>query len=237
MRNRILFVLAFVLLFLMPVRSNAQTRVLVGVAGAQSFDNSSVGVTVGLEIPVTKHIEIDLNDIFSPFESHVALGGGRANIAKATGRVWFNRFGIFGGAEDSSYNVTKVAKDDVYAFGGVSYRAIVGGAPARFSLSYLQEFNNGVSPTGLETPHLQGADIGFTMRFGCLGLVCIRNSEDFVVGHVLTQGNPICDGTYGITGGNGPNGSCPRTGAISGGVSGSIVLEFPRRRKTEHDVF
>jgi hypothetical protein len=223
---------------LVATAAHAQTRVLAGVTGAQEFDNSSLGVTAGIEVPFLKHYELDLRDTFSPMESHVALGGGRANIASVGGFVWLSKsFGLTGHVDDSSYNVTKITKDADYAFGGLAYRGVVGGLPARFTLSYIGQFNNGITPTGLESSHLQGIDFGYTVRFGCLGAVCIRQSADYVVGRILTQGNPQCDGTYGVTGGNGPNGTCPRTSAVGGGVNASILVEFPRRHATEQEIF
>lgn len=207
----------------------AQTRYTVGVAGAQAFDNSSLGVSVAVEVPFAKHYELDLKDTFSPLESKVALGGGRANIASVGGYIWLSQsWGVTGHVEDSSYNVTKVSKDADYAFGGFAYRGIVGGLPARFTVSYIRQFNNGITPSGVESSHLQGGDIGFTVRFGCIGAVCVRNSEDFVFGRVLTQGNPQCD--Y-------PGGPCPRGSALGGGVTASIMLEFPRRIGREYEVF
>lgn len=217
------------------VNTNAQTKVLLGATGVQEFDNSSVGVTAAVEIPFAKHFELDLHDTFSPFESHVSLGGGRANLASAGGFIWLTKsIGLTGKVEDSSYNVTKITKDGDYAFGGLAYRGIIGGLPARFTFSYVREFNNGITPTGLESPRLQGGDVGFTVRFGCVGSVCIRTSEDFIVGRVLTQGNPLCDGFYALPTGWSP---CPRTSAIGGGVQASVLLEFPRRRGHEGDVF
>ena len=236
-RNLFLSILFMLVAMLFTAPAHAQTRVLVGVAGAQAYDNSSVGVTASLEVPFLKRYELDLKDTFSPIESHVALGGGRANVTYAGGHIWLtNNWGLVGGAEDSMYDVTHVSKDADYAFGGLAWRGILGGAPTRFSFEYVRQFNNGIASTGVETSHLQGGDIGFTMRFGCIGVFCVRNSEDFTFGRVLTQGNPQCDGTFGITGG--PNGgSCPRTGAFGGGVTASIALEFPRRRGREHDIF
>lgn len=237
MRNRITVFVLMLIAFLFPLFANAQTRVLVGIEGAQAFDNSSVGVQAALEVPFAKHFELDLKDVFSPIESHVALGGGRSNIASVGGIIWFsNSFGFNGKVEDSSYNVTKVTKDADYSFGGITYRTFLGGAPARFTFDYIRQFNNGISPSGLESSHLQGGDIGFTMRFGCLGAICIRNSEDFVFGRVLTQGNPQCDGTFGVTGGQN-GGPCPRGSAFGGGVTASVAIEFPRRRGHEQDVF
>lgn len=220
---------------LFAVQAKAQTRILLGATGVQAYDNSSVGVTAALEIPFLNHYELDLRDTFSPFESKVALGGGRANIAAVGGFVWLTEhWGLTGRAEDSSYNVTKVTKDGDYAFGGFAYRGVFGGFPARFTFQYVGEFNNGITPSGLESPHLQGGDIGFTMRFGCLGAVCIRNSENLSFGRVLTQSNPLCDYSYPLAAGVTP---CPRTGALGGGVQVSIALEFPRRRGHESDQF
>lgn len=226
-------VLAVIMLF--AVKSRAQTRVLFGAAGAQDFDNSSLGVTASIEVPFAKRLEVDLSDTFSPLESHVSLGGGRANTTNATGRIWFGSWGVNGGAEDSMYDVTKVTKDGDYAFGGITKRAVVGGLPARFSFDYIRQFNNGITSTGLESSHLQGFEFGYTMRFGCVGSVCVRNSEDFVFGRVLTQGNPQCDGTYGLTGGPG-GGPCYRTAAFGGGVKASITMEFPHP-KNEYEQF
>lgn len=237
MRKFILGLILMLCTLLVPAHVSAQTRVLFGVEGGQSFDNSSVGVTAGLELPFAKHYELDLKDTFSPIESHVALGGGRANRTSAGGRIWFTEhWGVVGSAEDSMYDVTKVTKDGNYAFGGISYRGIVGGAPARFSFQYVRQFNNGITASGLESSHLQGLDFGYTMRFGCVGAFCIRTSEDFIAGRVLTQSNPQCDGTFGNTGGPG-GGPCPRGAAFGGGVTASLVLEFPRHRGHEHDVF
>ena len=236
MRNRVVVLILLLIALFVPVRASAQTRVLVGVEGAQAFDNSSVGAAISLEVPFAKRFEIDLQDTFSPIESHVSLGGGRANITSATGRVWFSQhWGLVGGVEDSMYDVTKVTKDADYGFGGFAYRASVGGLPARFSFEYVRQFNNGISPSGLESSHLQGADIGYTMRFGCLGAICIRNSEDIVAGRVLTQGNQNCDGSLPIVA---PNVYCgPRGSAFGGGVTASISIEFPRHKGHEYDPF
>jgi hypothetical protein len=211
------------LLFVPGVK--AQSRYVVGVSGVGAFDNESAGVTVAGEFPFLKHYELDLKDTFSPIETHVALGGGRANVVSGTGFVWLTqKFGFVGAASDSMYDVTKVSKDGDYAFGGVAYRANVGGFPARFTFEYTQQFNNGIAPSGVESSHLKGADIGYTMVFGCFKSACVRTSEDLVFGHVLTQGNPQCDGTFGTTV------TCARGSAVSGGVEGSIQLVFGKGR-------
>lgn len=236
MRNRIIGLVVIFCALLFAGQANAQTRVLVGASGGDSFDNYSFGVQAGIEVPFAKHYELDLRDTFSPIESHVALGSGRANLASVGGIVWFTpSWGLNGQVEDSSYNVTKVTKDADYAFGGLSYRGMIGGAPTRLTFNYIRQFNNGVAPSGLESSHLQGFDFGFTMRFGCFGAFCVRNSEDFVFGRVLTQGNQACDGSLPIVA---PNVYCgPRGTAFGGGFTGSIVLEFPRHRGHEQDVF
>ena len=218
--------------------THAQTRWLVGPEGALDYDNKSVGLMAGVEIPFAKHFELDLKDTFSPIETHVALGGGRANITTAGGIVWLSQnWGLTGSVADSMYDVTKVTKDGDFASGGFIHRGYIGGLPARVSIKYVQQFNNGITPSGLESSHLQGVEVGITSRFGCLGVVCTRLSFAFDAGKVLTQSNPICDGTYGITGGNGPNGSCPRQSALGGGSTFSFVLEFPRHRGHEYEAF
>lgn len=227
--------LAFLFLFFVP-SSHAQTRYLVGAEGGDSFDNYNFGVTAGIEVPFLKHFELDLKDTFSPIESHVALGTGRANITTAGGIIWLTQgWGLTGSVEDSMYDVTKVTKDADYAAGGLVYRGIVLGLPARFSFKYINQFNNGVSPTGLETSQLKGGDITATVRFGCFGKTCVRLTEDFVFGRVLTQGNQNCDGSLPVVA---PNVYCgPRAAAFGGGTTASIVFEFPRHRGHEGDVF
>lgn len=227
----------FVPFVLFPARVSAQTRVLVGIEGADAFSNVSLGVVAGIEVPFAKRFELDLKDTFSPIEAHVALGRGRSNIISGVGLVWISKsWGLNGQVEYSSYNVTKASKGADYAFGGFTYRGMIGGAPTRLFFDYIHQFDNGISANGTETSRLQGGDIGFTMRFGCLKAFCVRTSEDFEFGGVKTQGNPQCDGTYGLTGG--PNGGpCPRTTAFSGGVTASVAIEFPRHRGHEKDVF
>jgi hypothetical protein len=221
----------FLLFMMLPGHLHAQSRWLLGVEGGDTYDNYNFGVTGSAEIPFAKHFELDLKDTFSPIESHVALGQGRANITRAGGFIWLTKsWGLNGWAEDSMYDVTKVTKDADYASGGLTYRSLVGGMPARFSFNYIQQFNNGVT-NGLETSHLQGFDFGYTTRFGCVGIACVRMSADLQFGKVLTQGNPVCDGSFGgaIT--------CPRGAAFGGGAQASVALEFPRHRGHEYEVF
>jgi hypothetical protein len=214
-----------------------QARFLVGSIVGSSFGNELFGVTTGVEIPFARRYELDLVDTFSPFENHVALGSGRANKASAGGHFWLTKgFGLNGSTEYSSYTVTSASKGADYAFIGVTWRKIAWGNPARFSLDYIREFKNGISANGTESAHLQGGDFSAVFRLGCSTLFCSRVVLDIQAGHVLTQGNPVCDGTYGNTGG--PNdGPCPRGGAWSVGSMGGIVFEFPRHRGYEDTPF
>jgi hypothetical protein len=212
--------------------SQAQTRWLVGLSGGDSWDNYSVGIAAAAEIPFAKRYELDLKDTFSPVEAHVSLGAGRANITNAGGHIWLTpRWGLNGSVSDSMYDVTKVTKDADYAFGGVSYRGIIAGQPTRFTFDYIRQFNNGITPSGLESSHLQGFDLGVTTRMGCALAFCIRLNEEFSLGRVLTQSNPVCDGSFGgkIT--------CARTAAFGGGVTAGLLFEFPRRRAIELETF
>jgi hypothetical protein len=220
-------------LLLGSLAAHAQgTRILIGPSGGDSYDNYQFGVSGGIEQPIGKHLELDFTYRYSPVEKHVALGSGHANLVYGGAYIWLtDHIGLTGRVESSGYAVTRVSKRADYVFGGLAYRAKVGGLPARFTLSYTQQFENGVSTTGLETPHLKGLDFGFSVRLGCKGAVCFRESSDFQFGHVLTQGNPVCDGSYGkaIT--------CPRTGAFGGGTIATFAFEFPRPRGHEADVF
>ena len=223
-----------ILLFAIPAK--AQTRVLVGTGGGSSFGNLFMGVSGALEVPVKSRFELDLGDIFSPLEQHIDLGVGWANAASAGGIVWITKaVGLGGGTTYSNYHVS-INKASEYGFGGLTYRKVVQGMPIRFTFNYVRQLNNGISSNGTETDHLQAGEFGLDMRVRCAGLVCFRLNFDYEVGRVLTQGNPVCDGTYGVTGG--PNGGpCPRTGASSGTFTAGFFTEFPRRKNTEHEAF
>lgn len=207
-----------------------KARVLVGTAGGSSFGNYFFGLRAGVEVPFAHRFELDLQDTFSPIERHISLGSGRANQVSAGGHFWLTKgFGLSGSAEYSNYSVTAASKGSDYAFIGVTWRKVVWGIPARFYFDYIREFKNGISANGTESAHLQGGDFAMAFRMGCFRSICRRIVFDYQAGHVLTQSNPICDGTYGKTGG--PNGGpCYRTGAWSGGASGSFIVEFPRHR-------
>ena len=231
-------VLAACLIFTPVV--HAQTRVLAGVNGGSSFGNLFVGPSVALEVPIAKRFELDLKDDFAPVEQHIQLGSGWANAVSAGGIIWLTKsVGLNAGAEYSQYHVS-ISKSGEYARGGLIVRKSYEGMPIRLTFDYVREFNNGIFPnavTGTESAHLQAGEFDLDMRVKCWGPACYRLKFGFMIGHVLTQSNPICDGTFGITGGNGPNGTCYRTGASSGSFTTSFSLEFPRRRATENDAF
>lgn len=226
--------LALLILFLMSFvpTAKAQTRVLVGAGGTYAWDNKSAGATIGLEVPFLKRYELDLKDTFSPFETKVALGGGYANLAAVGGHIWITKsFGLNGKAERTNYAVTAVSKVGDYAFGGVTYRAVALGSPSRFSFDYIRQFNNGVTPSGVETSHLQGFAFTIENRLGCFGPFCVRLENQNSFGQVWTQGNQNCDGSIG------PQTCGARGKAFGGGFTGTIFLEFPRHRETENDAF
>lgn len=224
---------ALLFLLLCAIPAHAQSvRALGGLTATANWDNYNAGATAGIEVPFLNHFEFDLQDAFAPVEQHVALGHGRANLAMASGIGWFsNQWGITGSVEDSAYDVTAVTKDADYALLGAIWRRTVGGYPARFTFQYLRQFNNGITPSGLESSHMQGADFGMMVRVGCAGAVCFRFNEDVNIGQVWTQGNPQCDGSFG-----GPV-TCQRGKALGGGFDVAFLVEFPRPRGHEYEPF
>lgn len=223
MRRLFLAALAFAL----PL--HAQTRVLVGSDAGYLFDNAYVGLYGGVEVPIER-IELDAYGSFDPVESHVHLGHGYAASGQGQGILWLSRrVGLAGEMDYSVYRVA-IRKSAEYAFAGAVINGSIDGSPTRFLVSYVREFNNGIAADGTETAHLSGVRFRYESRLGCRGRACFQLNQEFWGGHVLTQGNPICDGTYGVTGG--PNGGpCPRTGAVSGGVDTSFVVYRLGRRE------
>lgn len=203
-------------------------RVLIGANGGSSFGNLFLGPSVALEWPITRHLELDLKDNFSPVEEHIALGSGWANQVYAGGIVWLTQsVGVNGNVEHSQYRVS-INKSAEYAAAGITLRKNIQGLPTRFSFDFVREFNNGIDATGTESAHLKAGQFNLDMRIGCAGPVCYRTTFDYKVGRVLTQSNPVCDGSYG-----GQPVTCPRTGASSGAFGATVAVEFPRRRAIE----
>jgi hypothetical protein len=211
-------------------------RFLIGAQTGSSFGNLFAGILAGVELPVTRHLELDLHDTFSPVEQHVPYGNGTANQVIGGGIVWINRsVGLNGQMEYSSYRVAGLSKAGDYVLTGITLRKTANAMPLRLSFDYLREVNNGISQ-GTESPRLQGGQFNLDMRVACHLAFCVRVQFDFKVGRVLQQSNPVCDGTYGITGGPG-GGPCYRTAASSGAFTGAVLFEFPRRRATEQLAF
>jgi hypothetical protein len=195
--------------------AKAQT-ILAGPALTLGYGNVAVGLTGKLEIPI-KRAEIDLAETFSPYEKHIALGSGWANQFSVGGYGWFsNHFGITGRIEDSRYS-TSIEKDSQYVMGGLAYR----GPGTRAGFGYIQEINNGIGSTGIETNHLKAAEASFDERIACWTHGCLRAYVRMDFGHSLTQGNPQCDGEF--TPGHV---TCPRRGALGGGEIIGMYFEF-----------
>lgn len=227
--KKLLSSLFFILFLLFVPQVHAQTNFLVGVSGADDFNNLSAGVTAGIETTFLKRVQLSLYDIYSPYEVKVGYGQGHANIAAVSVIGWVRpTFGIEGKLENTGYSVTQVSKTANDVLVGVVKKFYLFGVPTRFSTGGVLEINNGII-NGVETNHMEGGYIKFDGRLYCSNTACLRVIEQFDLGHILTQGNPICDGTIG-------NGSqagflpCPRSGAFGGGVSLSLVLDLHRKQ-------
>jgi hypothetical protein len=259
---------AFAALFLFAAVGKAQTptpvltstyddhfRLLTGVHGGGDFGNLFLSLDAGVAIPFAKRLEFDFSDGFSPvfhirnivipFEEHVNLGTGSANITNAGGIVWITpgkSLGLNGSVEYSSYS-TMIHKGSWYASGGLTWRKMAWGQPTRFSFDYFRQFNNGIAcgtpaacalpgANGTETDHVQGGEFGIVTRMGSVGPFVVDMTFNTSVGHLLTQGNQACDGSLGVF-----IPSCKRGSTVSGGASGGVVFEFPRHRGDENKLF
>lgn len=224
--KKLLFSLLMIIM-LFSTSAKAQTSYMIGISGADQFNNLSAGVTAGIIVPFLHRYEFDLQDTYSPYETHVGLGHGHANIASAGGIVWLGKnIGISGKIEDSGYSVTQVSKTAFYVLSGLVIKHYVFGIPSRVSVGYAGQVNNGIL-NGIETSKLQGAYVGIDSRLVCSERACLRFQEQLSFGRVLEQGNPVCDGTYGAD-------TCgSRNKAFGGGVSVSLVLDL--HRKTNGD--
>lgn len=227
MKKQLSILFLFMCLLFVP-RAKAQTNVLVGVSGMNEFSNMSVGVTAGLSTSFLRRYEVTLMDSYSPYENHIGQGLGHANVASVGGLTWLTEhWGVSGKIEDSGYNVTKVSKSAIMVLGGITTRQYFLDVPTRFTFGYAQQINNGIT-NGIETSQLHGVYLAVDGRPYCNNAFCIRLQEQFALGRVLQQGNPICDGTFGAVS---PVLSCPRTASIGGGVSLNVLLDFHRRSK------
>ena len=228
MRKFLVAALLVLSAFSTKLRAQDQPLIYVGGTGGYSFSNGFIGPVIGFELPI-KRLEFSGEESFDPVEHHASLGSGYAEQTSVRTDLWLtNHWSVNGQYQVSSYH-TKISKAGQYAYAGVAWYGIVGGQTTEFTFSYFQQLNNGISSNGTETDHVKGGSFEFFTRMGCSGVFCYRFYGEFEAGHLLTQGNPVCDGTYGVTGG--PNGGlCPRQGAVSGGASLGFAVEFPRHR-------
>lgn len=212
--------------------SQAQTRFLVGATGGEVFDSTLFGVTAAVEAPIGRHFELDDMGEYYPVDYHTGYGHGYSYNLRSTALIWFNKpVGIFGSINTGGYTVTKAAKCGDEIFTGLVLRHTAYGAPGRFYFDYFRQILNGIAKDGTETNHIQGGEFKYDVRVGCKGPICFRTALSVKVAKFLDQGNPVCDGQF-----VGPI-TCPRTKATTGGVEASFMLEFPRRRNRENELF
>jgi len=221
--------LAIWLILLVTTTAKAQSRLLVGPNGGYVLDNAFLGGALSVEVPIQR-FEVDLNGRGS-FEHHSGLGNGWSEENQVKTLAWItSRFGLDGTADRDAYGVPHITKSLSFVQAGAVWRGHLDERPVRLTVNYVREYKNRIDRSGTETPKLQGGQIVFDARVGCTKSYCVRLKEEFTVGHVLTQGNPVCDGTFGLTGGPN-NGPCPRQGAWSGGSEVTVFLELPIRRR------
>lgn len=228
--------LLIILIFAIPAA--AQTRVQGGVFGTGAFNNYQAGVFGSVDVPIGKHFEVGFLDGYSFTEIKPGVGKGTANVARVTGTAWFTpKIGVSVFGEQSGYTLATLSKGAIYVAGGPVFRLHVLGFPARLTLGYLAQLNNGIVG-GIETSYMLAAIISVQTRLGCAGQVCFHLTHEFAMGSVLSQGNPQCDGTYG----NGsqakpPMDPCDRSRMMGGGFAMRLGAVFGHRKGTEDDLF
>lgn len=198
------------------------TDVIVGPVGGGLYDNYFAGVRGGIETnsKVAPYVygEID------PYSSHTKLGSGYAYSVEAGSVVWLNKsIGLNGNAERSAY-VNTISKAGYYAKGGLAIKHPNPWGKDRLFFNYVQQFNNGVDKHGTETAKLKGGQFIFDADMGCAKHFCNRIYLNVEAGRVLTQGNPVCDGTD-----NPKCVTCKRTPAVSGGAELGWIFQFGGR--------
>lgn len=218
---------------LVPIKQKEVTRILIGPAGGTGLGNDSFGVETSIEAPVSKHIELDATNVFSPIFTHPGTGkGGFTDQVTTGGIVWFKeKFGLYGGSEYSYYKTSELYKGANYLRVGPVFKAFFWGAPLRINLEYIRQFRNGIDAAGIETNRINGVSASINVRLTCTGAVCWRVKESLTVAHGYNQGNPNCDGTFG------PQICGPRTAWTNGAWAGSLLIEFPHRKDAELNEF
>lgn len=232
-----LIVVLLVVMSMFSVKASAQTRVLVGVDAGSGFGSLFAGPSLGIETG-TNRAELDAYGTYLPAYQHPSAGGNGFAYKYSVGpTIWFTKsVGFNGSVNNSAYKTATVSKDQQFFTAGVSLRKSIQGMPIRFKWDYLQEFNDGIAADGTESSHLKGGSYEMDMLTGCHGAVCFRLDITGRIARVLQQGNPVCDGTFGVTGG--PNGGpCYRTASSSGAFDLKLSVVWPRPRGHESDPF
>lgn len=217
---------------------HAQSRVQVGTFGTGAWNNYQAGIFGAIDAPIGKHFEVGFLDGYSFSEIKPSVGKGTANVARITGTAWLTpKVGISVIGEESGYTLGTLSKGALYVAGGPVFRLRMLDFPARLTLGYISQLNNGIVG-GIETSYMRAALISVQTRLGCTGAICFHLTHEFTIGSVKTQGNPQCDGTYG----NGaqakpPMEPCPRSRMMGAGFQMRFGAVFPRRRGTEDDLF
>lgn len=229
-------VIAALLFLWLAVGARAQdspsSRFVIGLDGGYAFNNTTIGIVAGAEIPVGRHFEVDSFGYFYPYESKAVYGSGYLYNMKAGPVVWINRTSGFEGLfEKGGYSVTKVSKGADYVFAGYVYKHMMLDFPTRFHFDYFQQVFNGIDHAGVETNHLTGGAFTFDTLLGCSKHFCVRSAFTWLTGRVLEQGNPYCDGTYS---------GCPniikRNSDIGGGFDWSLMFQFGGK-KNDQELF
>lgn len=214
------------LLILSSVPAYCQNHILVGLIGGGSYGNLFLGPQIELESPIIKsHLEIDCRELFSPIESHISLGHGYTNTTGCGPKIWINHnWGIDSYIDGSLYSVTKVSKKDAYAFGGLAWRGVYDQAPMTITIDYFKQLDNHIDKKGVETSHLQGGEFRWEVTIACSKRVCYRTTLELSSGHLLQQGNPVCDGSGYDNPQHLPR--CPRTSSVNGSGVMGFLIEF-----------
>lgn len=175
-----------------------KARFLFGFDGGYAFNNTTVGVVAGTEVPFGRHLEVDSFGYFYPYESKAVYGKGYLYNVKAGPLVWINQTsGVEGLFEKGGYTVTKVSKGADYVFAGYVYKHTMLGLPTRFHFDYFRQVLGKINPKTLVEPNdVTGGSFTFDTLMGCTKAFCVRSAFTWLTGRVVEQGNPYCDGTY-----------------------------------------
>lgn len=198
-------------------------QVLIGGTTGEDYNNAYYGLASRLEVPIGSRFEIDGNASIGK-ESKSGYGTGYFYDFSPTGYVFpFREWGGNISIGKTSYFLNSISKQEYYSQCGITYRKDSPNIPIWWDLDYVWEIKNGISPDGTETNHLKGIENVFDFNIGCSKKLCYRFDISSEAGKFLNQGNPQCDGSYGID-------TCPRSSSFGGGIGATFYLEFPKRK-------